>query len=154
MAASAAMINTGQFFVLQWGKLLHPPQNIPSQPIPSWQSTAGTRGSASCSWLLWTNSKGWSWAVMDQGTHQERNPGLASCWGKLNSPRSTRAQPGEDHNPVQLRSPGPVRFPAVLRSQLFKAAGSSPAVLWLCSPLRVHHEQGYCLFCSSAFPGR
>lgn len=72
--------------------------------------------------------------MMDQGMHQERNSDLASCQGKLNSPWSTGTQPGEDHVPVQPRSLGPVRFPAACGSQLFKASGSSLAVLCLCSP--------------------
>lgn len=66
----------------------------------------------------------------------------------------------QEHGQVRILFPhnaGAEQFPGILRSQLFKAAGSSLAGPWLCSPRlaesrRIHQQQSCCLSCSSAQP--
>lgn len=79
VAISAAVINVGKFVGLQRGKLLPTSQSIPSQPVSSWEGTGGAWGTVIPPELVWTSDKGWSWAVMDQRPHRERNSVLASC---------------------------------------------------------------------------
>lgn len=83
---------------------------------------------ASAPGLVWTSSRGCSWAVMDQGTHQERSPPARV------SPTALRAR---EHSQVSITSQCNQGALDQCGSQQSSGPSSSKllgaALLWLCS---------------------